>query len=44
MSNSASLEDTYNEIINIGKLIGKSQEAEQLSNNLKEQVSEIYEK
>ena len=42
MSNSTSLEGTYSEIENIGKLIGKEKEAMILSSSLKTQIEEIY--
>ena len=44
MSNSTSLEGTYSEIENIGKLIGKEKEAMILSSSLKTQVEDIYSK
>jgi len=44
MSNSTSLEGTYAEIENIGKIIGKDEEGKSLSNNLKTQVEDIYSK
>jgi iron complex transport system substrate-binding protein len=44
MSNSISLEGTYSEIENIGKIIGKDEEGKTLSNNLKTQVEDIYSK
>lgn len=42
MTNSTSLEGTYAEIENIGKIIGKDEEGKTLSNNLKTQVEDIY--
>ena len=44
MSNSVSLDGTYIEIENIGKLIGKEEEGKALSSKLKTQVEEIYSK
>lgn len=44
MSNSTSLEGTYSEIENIGKLIGKEKEGKILSSSLKTQVEDIYSK
>ncbi|MHB1347107.1 MAG: ABC transporter substrate-binding protein [Candidatus Humimicrobiaceae bacterium] len=44
MSNSISLDGTYVEIENIGKLIGKEEEGKALSSELKVQVEEIYSK
>jgi iron complex transport system substrate-binding protein len=44
MSNSVSLEGTYSEIENIGKLIGKEKEGKILSSSLKTQVEDIYSK
>ncbi|MDD5658700.1 MAG: ABC transporter substrate-binding protein [Actinomycetota bacterium] len=42
MSSSTSLEGTYTEIKNIGKIIGKAEEGKILSENLRKQVEEIY--
>jgi len=44
LSNTTSLEGTYNEIENIGKIIGKEEEGKKLSDDLKLQVDEIYNK
>jgi len=44
MSNSTSLEGTYIEIENIGKLIGKEKEGKILSSDLKTQVESIFSK
>jgi iron complex transport system substrate-binding protein len=44
MSNSTSLDGTYSEINNIGKIVGKEKEAMILSSTLKSQVKDIYDK
>lgn len=44
MSNSTSLEGTYAEIENIGKIIGKAEEGKTLSTTLKTGVEDIYSK
>ncbi|MCE5329917.1 ABC transporter substrate-binding protein [bacterium] len=44
MTNSISLEITYTEIENIGKIIGKAEEGKVMSENLKKQVEDIYSK
>lgn len=44
MSNSISLEGTYTEIENIGKIIGKAEEGKTLSTTLKTGVEDIYSK
>lgn len=44
MSNSISLEGTYTEIENIGKIIGKAEEGKTLSATLKTGVEDIYSK
>jgi len=42
MTNSISLEITYSEIENIGKIIGKAEEGKAMSENLRKQVDDIY--
>jgi iron complex transport system substrate-binding protein len=44
MTNSISLDVTYSEIENIGKIIGKPEEGKAMSENLKKQVEDIYSK
>lgn len=44
LSNTTSLEGAYTEIENIGKIIGKAEEGKKLSDNLKTQVYDIYNK